>query len=73
METNDLHAYCTSYKCTNETKTTRGVIKLVPKYKSNCPDCGSILVWRKLRGALHVADNSAHKRKTNTGLDLFPV
>jgi hypothetical protein len=44
-----LNAYCTSLKCTESAhriNTTQNALKHVGLSATNCPDCGSVLLWK---------------------------
>lgn len=66
----DLIALCSSVKCVGHEAAHRTafVKKDVPKYKTECPDCRSILLWKKPGRNMNVASKrrptiiSDHKR-----------
>lgn len=41
--------FCTSHACIKRDEVYRGVQKTADKRKSDCPDCGMVLVFKKLR------------------------
>lgn len=54
-----LKAFCSSHRCTGQTtcfSSAKMAPKEVPFTKTNCPDCGSILVWKKEKSKLHKAE-----------------
>lgn len=54
----ELKAYCTSRKCgqVRYENISNYAIKDVKKTATNCPDCGSVLLWKKENSRAKVKD-----------------
>ena len=67
MKKEPLQAYCTNIKkCNRESltgSTASGVIKLVGNGTTFCPDCGHVLVWRKGKTKLTIAEKAKKRPK----------
>lgn len=62
-----LQAYCNSVACCGGNTNNKGVIKDVPPRKTECPQCKSILIWRKGYVSMSrvLAQNTAKKKLSN--------
>lgn len=60
---NDLKAFCTSRKCADirYENLSNYAIKDVKKSATSCPDCNSVLLWKKENSRYRVKD-IVHKR-----------
>jgi len=44
-----LHAYCFSFRCLGTKTMSKGIKKEVYFHIDLCPDCRSLLVWKKMK------------------------